>query len=190
MVGVVGYLLKTLNGEKTNLIDYLLNECAHSYTENETIKVAFAYNKVIGIVVPKGKALYDYAYDIEESRGVIIYGYVIIEGRRLSAKEVIIMKENEVYEMLPLFRISSNGDLSLKLVLQLFKDQLYEVGFREFCFIVGRGKEVLAIELKEFYRKVEPLIITWRINQLKPKSFSDAAKSQASVGNELFLIAK
>jgi len=93
---------------------------------------------------------------------------------------------------LPLFCVDSNGDLLLNPVLQLIFEQLYEVGFREFCFIVGRGKrsiedhftpdysyvellrrrgkEGLAVELEEFYRKVESSVIAW-INQPEPRGF-------------------
>jgi len=43
-------------------------------------------------------------------------------------------------EMLPIFSRSSNGDVCVKPLLQLVFEQLYNVGFREFCFVVGRGK--------------------------------------------------
>jgi UTP--glucose-1-phosphate uridylyltransferase len=113
-------------------------------------------------------------------------------------------------EMLPLFSTSSNGNLSLKPVLQLIFEQLYDVGFREFCFIVGRGKRSiedhftpdysyvellkgrgkknLAIELEGFYSKIESSVITW-INQPEPRGFGDAVlKAEPFVGNEPFLV--
>ena len=113
-------------------------------------------------------------------------------------------------EMLPLFCMGSNGDLLLKPVLQLIFEQLYEVGFREFCFIVGRGKrsiedhftpdysyvellrkrgkEGLAMELEEFYRKVESSVIAW-INQPEPRGFGDAVlRAEPFVDNEPFLV--
>ncbi|MHA1582873.1 MAG: sugar phosphate nucleotidyltransferase, partial [Candidatus Baldrarchaeia archaeon] len=43
-------------------------------------------------------------------------------------------------EMLPLFSIDANNKIMLKPVLQLIFEQLYDAGFREFCFVVGRGK--------------------------------------------------
>ncbi|MEM3440101.1 MAG: hypothetical protein QXQ76_04440 [Candidatus Bathyarchaeia archaeon] len=43
-------------------------------------------------------------------------------------------------EMLPLFALGPNGAISLKPVLHLIFEQLLEAGFREFCFIVGRGR--------------------------------------------------
>jgi UTP--glucose-1-phosphate uridylyltransferase len=113
-------------------------------------------------------------------------------------------------EMLPLFSIGFNGDLSLKPVLQLIFEQLYEIGFREFCFVVGRGKRSiedhftpdyryiellkrrgeknLAKELEEFYNRVESSVIAW-INQPEPKGFGDAVlKAEPFVGSEPFLV--
>jgi len=113
-------------------------------------------------------------------------------------------------EMLPLFATARNGDLSLKPVLQLIFEQLYEVGFREFCFVVGRGKrsiedhftpdygyvellrrrgkEGLAIELEEFYNKVESSVIAW-VNQPEPRGFGDAVlRAEPFVGDEPFLV--
>jgi UTP--glucose-1-phosphate uridylyltransferase len=52
-------------------------------------------------------------------------------------------------EMLPLFCIGSNGSLSLKPVLQLIFEQLYDVGFRKYCFIVGRIRKVLKINSRQ-----------------------------------------
>lgn len=45
-------------------------------------------------------------------------------------------------EMLPIFGQNSNGQLCIKPVLQLIFEQLFDIGFREFYFIVGRGKIV------------------------------------------------
>ena len=117
-------------------------------------------------------------------------GKVIITAAGLGTRLLSATKE-----MLPLFCIGSNGDLSLKPVPQLIFEQLYGVGFREFCFIVGRGKrsiedhftpdysyvellrrrgkEGLAVEFEEFDRKVESSVIAW-VNQPEPKGFGDA----------------
>jgi hypothetical protein len=35
-------------------------------------------HSILGIVVPKGRALYDHAYDLVEQRGAIIYGYILV----------------------------------------------------------------------------------------------------------------
>jgi len=45
----------------------------------------------------------------------------------------------------------------LKPVLQLIFEQLYEVGFREFCFIVGRGKRSIEDHFTPDYSYVELL---------------------------------
>jgi UTP--glucose-1-phosphate uridylyltransferase len=80
-------------------------------------------------------------------------------------------------EMLPLFARASGGQACLKPLLQLVFEQLYDVGFREFYFIIGREKRAiedhftpdfsyvgmlerrkkneLAGELKNFYQKIE-----------------------------------
>jgi len=113
-------------------------------------------------------------------------------------------------EMLPLFSVDLNGGLSLKPVLQLIFEQLYEAGFREFCFVVGRGKRSvedhftpdygyvgllrragkpnLAEHLESFYSKVESSTIFW-VNQPEPRGFGDAVlKAEPFIGSEPFLV--
>ena len=46
-------------------------------------------------------------------------------------------------EMFPIFAIGTNGKPCLKPVLQAVFEQLYGIGFREFCFVVGRGKRAI-----------------------------------------------
>jgi UTP--glucose-1-phosphate uridylyltransferase len=48
-------------------------------------------------------------------------------------------------EMLPIFSHSANDEanMSVKPFLQLVFEQLYYDGFREFCFVVGRGKRAI-----------------------------------------------
>ena len=43
-------------------------------------------------------------------------------------------------EMLPIFSRLVNGNVGVKPLLQMVFEQLYDAGFREFCFVVGRGK--------------------------------------------------
>jgi len=79
-------------------------------------------------------------------------------------------------EMLPIFVRGVNG-FAVKPLLQALFEQLYKFGFREFCFVVGRGKRSiedhftpdwesvrnldnrgksgLAEDLEAFYRMVE-----------------------------------
>ena len=42
-------------------------------------------------------------------------------------------------EMLPIFQ-RIDGELVLKPLLQVIFEQLYDVGIRDFCFVIGRGK--------------------------------------------------
>jgi UTP--glucose-1-phosphate uridylyltransferase len=113
-------------------------------------------------------------------------------------------------EMLPLFARASGSQVSLKPLLQLVFEQLYDTGFREFYFIIGREKRAiedhftpefgyvdmlkqkkkneLADELGKFYQKIENSTIVW-VNQPEPKGFGDAVlKAAAFVGDEPVLV--
>jgi len=113
-------------------------------------------------------------------------------------------------EMLPIVALMKNGQPCLKPMLQTIFEQLYDVGFREFAFIVGRGKRAIedhflpdedfiqylknknkkdiAQELQEFYNKINDSNIVF-INQPKPKGFGDAvARASLFTGNEKFLM--
>ena len=46
-------------------------------------------------------------------------------------------------EMLPLFAFNTDGNIYLKPVIQIVFESLYEVSFRDFCFVVGRGKRAV-----------------------------------------------
>ncbi len=98
-------------------------------------------------------------------------------------------------EMLPLFAAGRGGKLCLKPVLQVIFEQLYDVGFREFCLVVSKGKKVvkdyfvpdeglidylrghgkgeLANEMEEFYERVGDSSIVY-VNQPEPKGTGDA----------------
>jgi UTP--glucose-1-phosphate uridylyltransferase len=113
-------------------------------------------------------------------------------------------------EMLPVIALSKKGELCLKPMLQAVFEQLYGAGFREFAFIVGRGKRAIedhfspdegfiqnlrnknkkspAEELQEFYEKINNSSIVF-INQPKPKGFGDAVgRAALFTGEEKFLI--
>lgn len=113
-------------------------------------------------------------------------------------------------EMLPIVALMKNGQPCLKPMLQTIFEQLYDSGFREFAFIVGRGKraiedhfspdenfiqnledknkEDLACELEGFYSKINNSTLVF-INQPKPKGFGDAVNRAAIfTGNENFLM--
>lgn len=113
-------------------------------------------------------------------------------------------------EMLPIFVRGGDGEVYLKPVLQAIYEQLYHSGFREFCFIVGRGKRAIedhftpdygyvrllraknkhsyADELERFYKVVEDSVIVW-ITQPEPRGFGEAVlRARPFIGGEPFLV--
>jgi UDP-glucose pyrophosphorylase (EC 2.7.7.9) len=108
-------------------------------------------------------------------------------------------------EMLPIFQ-RVNGELALKPLLQVIFEQLYDVGIRDFCFVIGRGKrsiedhftpdwdfleyllkagkELAAKSIEIFYKKVEDSNISW-VNQPQPRGFGDAVlRAEKFVAND------
>jgi UTP--glucose-1-phosphate uridylyltransferase len=113
-------------------------------------------------------------------------------------------------EMLPIFSSAGNGNLRVMPLLQMVYEQLYDSDFREFCFVVGRGKRSIedhftpdstsvtmlenigkddqAKSLNEFYRKLETSTILW-VNQPKPRGFGNAVlMAKPVVQNDCFLV--
>lgn len=113
-------------------------------------------------------------------------------------------------EMLPILVRNVEGELCLKPLLQIVFENLYDVGFRDFGFITGRGKRSvedyfttdsgfiellkngnklgLAKELDAFYKKVEGSHIAF-INQPRPTGFGDAVhRAKSFTGSEAFLV--
>jgi len=113
-------------------------------------------------------------------------------------------------EMLPIFSSSVNGGLVVKPLMQMVYEQLHDAGFREFCFVVGRGKRVIedhftcdtscirlledmgrngqATELEGFYEKLNSSTIMW-VNQPEPKGFGNAVlMAKSFVQNEQCLV--
>lgn len=148
-----------------------------------------------------------FMYDNESSSGLMIRK-VVIPAAGLGTRLLPITKELPK-EMLPIF-LKQKGEVCLKPMLQAVFEQLYDVGFREFGFIVGRGKRAiedhftadecfieylensnragLANGLRDFYKKLSSSTIIF-INQPKPKGFGDAVyKARLFTGNEPFLI--
>ena len=96
-------------------------------------------------------------------------------------------------EMLPVYAKCNSDHVAVKPIVQMIFEQLYNTGFREFCFIVGRGKRVIedhfsvnhslknlvpgklseTADIDRFYEKVEHSRITW-INQVRPQGFGHA----------------
>jgi UTP--glucose-1-phosphate uridylyltransferase len=134
---------------------------------------------------------------------------VIIPAAGMGTRLLPATKE-QPKEMLSLFTRASGGQVCLKPLLQLVFEQLYDVGFREFYFIIGREKRAiedhftpdssyvnmlkrkkkneLAGELGSFYQKIEDSTIVW-VNQPEPKGFGDAVlKAAAFAGDEPVLV--
>ena len=134
---------------------------------------------------------------------------VVIPAAGLGTRLLPITKELPK-EMLPIFLRGKGGGICLKPMLQAVFEQLYDFGFREYGFIVGRGKRAiedhftadesfleylkdsnkvkLAGELRDFYEKIGNSTIVF-INQPKPRGFGDAVyRAKLFTGNEPFLI--
>jgi UTP--glucose-1-phosphate uridylyltransferase len=113
-------------------------------------------------------------------------------------------------EMLPVFSTTANGDISVKPVVQMVFEQLYDAGLREFCYIVGRGKRSIedhftpdpnfirllermgkncqATDFEDFYEKLATSTVMW-VNQPEPKGFGNAVlMAQPFVQNEDCLV--
>jgi UTP--glucose-1-phosphate uridylyltransferase len=116
-------------------------------------------------------------------------------------------------EMLPLYTSNFQGHLSLKPMLQLIFEQIYDFGIRDFCFIVGRGKRAIedhftpdyyyeeilrnkksryleesALDLERFHGKVKNSSIFW-VNQSPNMGFGHAVlQAQSYVANEDFFV--
>lgn len=113
-------------------------------------------------------------------------------------------------EMLPIFAPDGRGGTCLKPLLQLVFEQLYSFGFREFIFVVGRGKRavedhftpdaqfVQELErrgrtdssrlISEFYEMLSSSVLTW-VNQSSPLGFGHAILiTRHVVGNSPFVV--
>jgi UTP--glucose-1-phosphate uridylyltransferase len=133
----------------------------------------------------------------------------VIPAAGLGTRLLSVTKE-QPKEMLPVFARAKNGDLCLKPIVQLVFEQLHQVGFREFCFVVGRGKRAIedhftpdfsfvsmldskgldgpAGELESFYKMVDGSTVSW-VNQPQPRGFGDAVlKAKSFVGSDRFLV--
>ena len=130
---------------------------------------------------------------------------VIIPAAGLGTRLFPATKE-QPKEMLPIFATAAHGEMSVKPVVQMVFEQLYNAGLREFCYIVGRGKrgiedhftadlncirnlEIMgknnqATDLEDFYKKLETSTTMW-VNQPEPKGFGNAVlMAQPFVQNE------
>jgi len=105
-------------------------------------------------------------------------------------------------EMLPVY-VKSNGGYVLKPISQLIFESIFDVGIRDFCFIVGRSKRSVEDHflydgkdkviktnsgMRNFYSKVQKSNIVYA-QQPFPKGFGDAVmKARSLVGNESFFL--
>jgi UTP--glucose-1-phosphate uridylyltransferase len=111
-------------------------------------------------------------------------------------------------EMLPIFVPGKNGPV-LKPLLQALFEQLFNLGIREFCVVVGRGKraiedhftpnwdfveklrssgkDALAEELESFYGMLERSEVVW-VNQPSPLGFGDAVRRAKAFIDEDFMV--
>jgi UTP--glucose-1-phosphate uridylyltransferase len=134
---------------------------------------------------------------------------VVIPAAGLGIRLLPATKE-QPKEMLPIFSRLSNGRLCIKPFLQLVFETLYDIGFREFCFVVRRGKRSiedhftldgslskyllqnemieLANEVGRFYEKLSTSNIVF-VNQPEARGFGDAVlQARPFTGEENFLV--
>ena len=113
-------------------------------------------------------------------------------------------------EMLPIFAFNQSKGVYPKPVVQVVFESLYEVGFRDFCFVVGRGKRAVedhftpdyqfihllerkglkyqVEELNRFYHMIVNSKILF-VNQPEPRGFGDAVlRAESFVSSEPFLV--
>ena len=109
-------------------------------------------------------------------------------------------------EMMPVFSSMFTKKKVVLPLLQYIYEQLYSMGFRDYCFVVGREKRSIEDHftphetyLKElsgdykkfitkFYQKLENSHLVW-VNQNRPLGFGDAVRrAERYVGNEDFIV--
>ena len=112
-------------------------------------------------------------------------------------------------EMLPIFVRGSCGQVFLKPLIQVIFEQLFDMGIRDFFFIVGRGKRAIedhftidsgflsflrrkgkdcyADELESFYKKIDESNIVF-LNQPEPRGFGDAVLRARNLIDETFMV--
>jgi UTP--glucose-1-phosphate uridylyltransferase len=112
-------------------------------------------------------------------------------------------------EMLPIFVRGCDGEQCLKPMLQAIFEQLHGVGFRDFCFVVGREKRAIEDHftpdldylkrlkarrklncfgnVKAFYDTISSSTVVW-VNQPEPKGFGNSVlMTETFVGKSSFL---
>ena len=108
-------------------------------------------------------------------------------------------------EMMPIYvKSSKKANPVLKPILHVIFDSAYDMGIRDFCFVVGRGKRSIEDhfliseneiqemkknpEIKDYFTKLHECNLTY-VQQPSPKGFGDAVlKSKSFVNNDSFLL--
>jgi len=134
---------------------------------------------------------------------------VVIPAAGLGTRLLTATKE-QPKEMLPVFARMHNGELCIKPTVQIIYEQLFDYGFREFYFVVGRskraiedhftadydfvellnkkGKTIYANEMVNFYDKLSASTLVW-INQPTPAGFGNAIlMTKTLLKNDTFLV--
>lgn len=81
---------------------------------------------------------------------------VIIPAAGLGTRLFTLTKESPK-EMVPVFYKTSNGNILIKPLLEIIFENLYDSGFRNFCIIVGRGKDTIQDHLSPHYDFIDLL---------------------------------
>jgi UTP--glucose-1-phosphate uridylyltransferase len=136
----------------------------------------------------------------------------VIAAAGLGTRLLSVTKE-QPKEMLPIYTRNSQGHLSIKPMLQLIFEQVYDFGIRDFCFIVGRGKraiedhftpdyyydeilknkenrqlEASALDLERFHSRLKNSSIFW-VNQSPNLGFGHAVlQAQSYVAKGDFFV--
>jgi UTP--glucose-1-phosphate uridylyltransferase len=130
---------------------------------------------------------------------------VVIPAAGLGTRLLPVTKETPK-EMLPI-AVRKGADILLKPMLQAVFEQLFSVGYRDFCFITGRGKRsiedhftpdwsflekvkhsVWRSDLESFFRELEASRLYF-VNQAKRRGFGDAVlHSEEFVGKDPFMV--
>lgn len=108
-------------------------------------------------------------------------------------------------EMMPIFSRMNKERIVIP-VLQFIFEQLYSMGLRDYCFVVGREKRSIEDHftphetylqqlsdkhkslISQFYKKLENSHLIW-VNQNKPKGFGDAVlRTERYIGKDDFIV--
>jgi len=79
---------------------------------------------------------------------------VVIPAAGLGVRLIPVTKEIPKI-MLPLFQKNTKNEILLKPLLEIMFENLYDVGIRNFCIIVGRGKETIENHLTPHYEFID-----------------------------------